>query len=88
MIAHGQPSSNKGTGLGTSTPRLSFLQVEFELVRERSWLATRVSYAEVGMNTEFFFDGPNGLLYYAGPAWTLLAIVVFLALLIAQMNRR
>jgi hypothetical protein len=39
------------------------------------------------MNTEFFFDGPIGLLYYTGPAWTFLAIVVFLALLIARMNR-
>jgi hypothetical protein len=39
------------------------------------------------MNTEFFFDGPIGLLYYGGPAWAFLAIVVFLALLIARMNR-
>jgi hypothetical protein len=58
------------------------------LVSERNWLAARVSCEEAGMNnTEFFIDGPIGLLYYAGPAWTLLAIVIFLALLIARMNR-
>jgi len=39
------------------------------------------------MNTEFFVEGPIGLLYYAGPAWTFLAIVVFLGLLIARNNR-
>lgn len=42
------------------------------------------------MNTEFFFEGLIGRLYYAGPAWTFLAIVVFLGLLffvITRMNR-
>ena len=42
------------------------------------------------MNTEFLWEGPIGLLYYAGPAWALLAIVVFLGLVffvITRMNR-
>jgi len=45
---------------------------------------------EVIMNTEFLWEGPIGLLYYAGPAWALLAIVVFLGLVffvITRMNR-
>ena len=76
-------------GARVRLPRLDYLyfKFRFELVSERSWLAARVSYEEMGMNTEFFIDGPNGLLYYAGPAWTFLAIVVFLALLIARKNR-
>jgi hypothetical protein len=40
------------------------------------------------MNTEFFFDGPIGLLYYAGPAWTFLAVVVFLGLLFIALSRK
>jgi hypothetical protein len=40
------------------------------------------------MNTEFFFDGPIGLLYYAGPAWTFLAVVVFLGLLLIALSRK
>jgi hypothetical protein len=42
------------------------------------------------MNAEFVYEGPIGLLYYGGPAWTFLAIVVFLGLLfvvITRMNR-
>ncbi len=45
---------------------------------------------EVVKNTEFLYGGPIGLLYYAGPTWTLLAILVFLGLLffvITRMNR-
>jgi hypothetical protein len=40
-------------------------------------------------NTEFFIDGPIGLLYYAGPAWTFLAIIFLLGLLflITRKNR-
>jgi hypothetical protein len=40
------------------------------------------------MNTEFLYDGPIGLLYYGGPAWTFLAIVVFLGLVFIVITRK
>ena len=42
------------------------------------------------MNAEFVFEGPIGLVYYTGPAWTFLAIIILLGLLflmITRMNR-
>jgi hypothetical protein len=80
-----------GSAARVRLPRLDYLyfKFRFELASERSWLAARVSCEEVGMNnTEFFFDGPNGLLYFAGPAWTLLAVVVFLGLLFIAISRK
>ena len=44
--------------------------------------------AEELMNTEFFYDGPIGLLYYGGPAWTFLVIVVFLGLVFIVVTRK
>jgi hypothetical protein len=35
-----------------------------------------------------FFDGPIGLLYYAGSAWTFLAGVVFMGLLFIALSRK
>jgi hypothetical protein len=37
---------------------------------------------EAGMNAQLFIDGPIGSLFYQGPAWTLLAVVVFFALIL------
>ncbi len=39
------------------------------------------------MIAQFFYDGPIGLLYYSGPPWTFIAIVVFLGLLLFVITR-
>lgn len=35
----------------------------------------------------FLYNGPIGLLYYSGPAWIFLAVVVFLGLLLVMITR-
>ena len=62
-----------------STSNSELIACTSEIVKRRAFF-----YQAVGMNTEFFFDGPIGLLYYAGPAWTFLAIVIFLVLMITR----